>query len=140
MKNGKWLLFAAFVSLAFFACKKGDTGPAGAKGPAGSANVQYSSWNALSLQFSGTDSAYEQKITADSLTQAVLDSGLVLTYLKYTPSSGQSIVVNASSYLQEIFSAGSIQLFSRVDYSGFEYRYIIIPGGVHVERAASGST
>jgi hypothetical protein len=133
MKKIKILIFlVSFFGL--FACKKGDTGPAGAQGATGSANVQYSSWNPLAMQYVSADSSYEQSISAGSLTQAVLDSGVVLTYLKYAPSGGQSVVVNASVYLQEIFSAGAIEIYSGLDYSGFYYRYVIIPGGVKIGR------
>src|SRR5437588_3703553 len=85
-------------SLLFFSCKKGDTGPAGPAGPrgvAGSPNVKYSSWQTLNMTFSTTDSIYEETIKIDSLTKPILDSGVILTYLKYTdPNTGVTQIVN----------------------------------------------
>src|SRR5947209_15618036 len=94
-------------SLLFTACKKGDTGPAGAQGPAGTANVKYSSWNQLSMTDVFADSSYEQTIKADSITQAILDSGVVVTYMKYTdPSTQVTNVVNAENYMDVEYSLG----------------------------------
>ena len=117
-------------SLIFISCKKGDTGPAGAQGPAGTANVKYSSWNELSMSFVFSDSLYEQTIKADSITQGVLDSGVVMTYMKYVNSSNQTTVVNAETYMGVEFNLGKINLYSNYDFSGFSFRYVIIPGGV----------
>ena len=134
------LVFVLMSSIWLSSCKKGDTGPAGAVGPAGSANVQYSTWSSLNMAFSSQDSLYEQTITADSLKQAILDSGVVLTYIKFTdPNTHQISVANAASYMEVILSVGKISLFSTFDFSGFSFRYVIIPGGVRTGRVAPGS-
>jgi hypothetical protein len=130
---------AAFVLLLggilYTGCKKGDTGPAGAQGPKGTANVQYSNWLPLSMHFSTADSLFEQTIKADSLTQGIIDSGLVLTYLKYTdPNTNETTLVNAENYLQETFTPGNIELFAGFDFSGINFRYMLIPGGLKVGR------
>ena len=132
MSRSKLLLVAACVMIAgLYSCSK--TGATGATGPAGTngtANVMYSSWASLTMSFNSTDSAYEQTITADSITQAVLDSGLVLSYIKYTNSSGQIQVENASNYIEEVYGLKSITLYSYTyDFTGTPFRYIIIHGG-----------
>ncbi|MFL5740603.1 MAG: hypothetical protein ACJ75B_10330 [Flavisolibacter sp.] len=140
MKNvSRLFMLLIGCSLVFTACKKGDAGPAGAQGPAGAANVQYSGWKTLAMTFSATNNDYEQTITADSIKQNILDNGVILTYMRFTPASGPAIIVPAGIYLQELFSPGKIQLYADQDYSGFEYRYVLIPGGVKLARLSGTS-
>lgn len=140
MKTKNWFLLILLCSIfTFIACNKEDTDTTTTDAPA-SASVKYSEWATLSMAYASSDSLYEQTIVADSLTQAVLDSGIVLTYLKYETTTGQSIVVNAGLYLQEVFSAGNIQLYAGSDYSGLAYRYIIVSGGLNIGRLVAGST
>src|SRR5450631_636369 len=103
--GGSKLLLAAllFTLAALYSCSKTKTGATGARGAVGTANVMYSSWNALKMTYNSTDTAYEQTITADSITQAVLDSGLVLCYIKYVNSSNQTQVESADTYMEEVF-------------------------------------
>lgn len=141
MKKCNYLLMLVLAFSAFYVgCTKGEQGPAGPKGTTGSANVRYSTWAKLAMTKDPNDSTlFDQTIKADSLTQGILDSGIVLTYLKYQdPNSLQTSVVNASSYMEEDFSVGSIQLYSAFDFSGLYYRYVLIPGGVKVGRLSSG--
>ena len=102
----------------------------GATGATGTANVQYSSWTNLNMTYNTADSMYEQTITADSITQAVLDSGLVLSYIKYTNTAGATQVESASTFMREILGLKSIALYSYYyDFTDVPYRYIIIHGG-----------
>jgi len=141
MHTSKKIFIAlVFIMSALFSCtKKGDTGAAGATG---TANVMYTSWSPLSMTYNSTDSAYEQTITADSITQAVLDSGLVLSYIKYTNSSSQVQVENAGNYMEEVYGLQSINLYSYgYDYTGVSFRYVIIHGGSNITgRLADTST
>src|ERR1700720_2689117 len=93
----RMLVLSLFTLLLFSSCKKGDTGPAGATGAAGaagsagptgatgSANVIYSAWFTPDTYVKDTVfnlyGFYYNKATTD-ITQAVLDSGVVLTYGK----------------------------------------------------------
>ncbi|MFT3935050.1 MAG: hypothetical protein QM726_15595 [Chitinophagaceae bacterium] len=123
------LLLSAIIGLN--SCTK--TGATGATGATGTANVMYSNWANLRMTYNGDDSAYEQTIAADSITQAVLDSGLVLCYIKYTNSSGATQVESASTYMEDVLALNSIQLYSYVyDFTGVPFRYIIIHGGTNV--------
>jgi len=129
-----------FISISFTACEKTETGATGPQGATGTANVQYATWNALDMNFSSSDSAYTQTITADSITQSILDSGVVLTYMKYTdPSTNQTTVLNTAGYMDVFFTAGTINLYSYYDYTGLYFRYVIIPGGVPTGRLAASS-
>lgn len=138
-QKSRFMFFAVLFVVFITACtKKGDTGATGAKG---TANVMYSSWASLKMSYNSTDSAYEQTITADSITQSVLDSGLVLTYIKYTNSAGQSRVESADTYMQTVLGLKSIQLYSYVyDLTGVPFRYIVVQGGTPLGgRLAAGS-
>jgi hypothetical protein len=143
MKNLKLLtVVCSLAILAFASCSKGAAGPkgaTGATGPAGPDSVLHSAW--LTLAMSGatfinsagnTDTAYTDTITASHITQRILDSAVILTYLSITDQNGITNVVNASVYFySEIFAPGNIYLTSiNADYSGFSYRYVIIPGSV----------
>jgi len=138
MRKSKLLLAAMlFMVAGFYSCTK--EGTTGATGATGTANVMYSNWAALRMTYNSTYTEYDQTIQADSITQGILDSGLVLSYLKIE-SGGQSLVVNAGIYMQEILSVGAIDLYSSVDFTGSYYRYIIIPAGVNISgRVASSS-
>jgi len=112
-----------------YSCSK-EAGATGATGATGTANVMHSGWTTLRMSYNSTDSAYEQTLAADSITQAVLDSGVVIGYIEYTNSASQTQVENASSYMEEVFGVGSVHLYSAYyDLTGANYRYIIIPGG-----------
>ena len=135
MRRSNLLLLSVSIVIAgLYSCTKtGATGATGAAGATGTANVMYSSWAALSMSYNSTDSAYEQTIAADSITQAVLDSGLVLSYVKYTNSTGQTQVENASNYVEEVYGLKTITLYSYVfDLTGTPFRYIILHGGTNV--------
>ena len=126
------VLFCVVAGLA--ACNKTSVGATGATG---TANVLYANWNTLAMTYNSTDSAYEQTITADSITQSVLDSGLVLSYIKYTNSAGAQQVENADSYMETVLGLKSIFLYSYLhDFSGVSYRYIVIHGGTAISGRA----
>ena len=140
MQKAKLLpIILLLTTILYLGCKK-ETGPAGPAGATGSANVMYSAWTPLSMRFSTVDSVYEQPITADSISQKVLDNGLILTYLKFIDASTQATqVVNASAYFQEVFTVKKISLFSGINFTGINYRYLIIPGGVKLQKITAGA-
>jgi len=143
MKNLKsFVVLSSLVAIVAMGCSKGTTGPAGPagpKGPAGPDSVVHSAWTALAMTFNTTDSLYEQTITAPAITQRILDSGVIVTYLSIVDNNNVTNVVNASVYfINEIFTPGSIALGSRVDYTGFNYRYVIIPGTIVAGHMVSG--
>jgi hypothetical protein len=122
-------------------CKKGDTGPAG---PAGPDSVQYSAWKALAMTYAGKDSngdsVFTQTIAAAAITSAIVNKGSVIGYLLVEdPLTGDSSVINASLAFQEFVGVGKIDLLSYgTDWTGYDYRYVIIPGKI-VTTGASGS-
>jgi hypothetical protein len=166
----RMLVLSLFTLLLFSSCKKGDTGPigatgaTGAAGPAGptgvtgSANVIYSAWFTPDTYIKDTVfdlyGFYYNKATTD-ITQAVLDSGVVLTYGKldgYTsviwPTAQVSqlpIVVSYKFSLESVTfndtwsalaTAGNlkIQFVDDQNYynsisNAHQFRYIVIPGG-----------
>jgi hypothetical protein len=86
------------------------------------------------MTFNSTDSAYEQAIPAPAITKAVLDSGLILSYLSYVNSAGNSFVFNTSEGLNVTYTVDTIYLVSTNDLSyantGWSYRYVIVHGTV----------
>ena len=142
-----YVLFFA-VMLLVAACSK--TGPAGAsgapgpQGPAGPDSVLHAAWITLQMSFDSVqsstgDSVFSQILPAGSITQQILDSGLVLTYLSYVDSTGSTQEVNAAPYFNpELFQVGSISLTSYiVNWSGASYRYIIVPGWLFVNNCVT---
>ena len=139
---------------------KGDTGVTGAdgatgpQGPAGTANVIYSKWfEDGTLEVPWIDSTYNQDFSpiiieraikyVPDITAGILDSGVVLCYTRhYSIISPQllPLYLDADHLLGFVPQEGSILFYTdnlvTHDATGyypspdFEYRYIIIPGGV----------
>jgi|SRR6185437_14902419 len=136
MRNTKWILIlAASLITGMISCKKGDTGPAGPAGPAGPDSVVYSGWIELTPTYIEVvnDTSFKDTIAAPSITQAILDSGIILSYVNVGTSDAPDVVPVASlNYIFsfEEFTAGNIYLtiFPNYDLSGLPYRYVTIPG------------
>jgi hypothetical protein len=138
MKNLKLLsVLVAFSALAIVSCKKGDTGPKGATGPAGPDSILYSAWIPLNTQFNTTDSLYEQSITASGLTGSILSTGVVESYVGF-PNNGDTAVFNiydpqlqaTNGLFSQLLFVGEIDVYATGDYTGELYRYVLIPGSV----------
>ena len=141
---------------------QGPAGPAGPQGPAGTANVIYSSWATLASlrasypvidttipDFSGT--VKRDIRLSSSITQAILDNGVVLSYWKVGSSVGPVAVPYtfavggvAHSFGQILAVGKIVYYFGRLDgtatavnlTSSGEVRHVIIPGGVAGGRSA----
>jgi len=151
MKNMiRFLFVGAVIGFVMISCSKtGATGPAG---PAGPDSVYSSPW--MNLQFDGSvdngtgDSIYDKLIAAPSITQAILDSGIVLSYIKTTDQAGDIFVKDVSSlpqFFYDDFSVGSIYITSFDTYQGIiPFRYVSIPGklisGSGINRKVKGYT
>lgn len=143
---------------------QGPAGPAGPQGPAGTANVVYSAWinegpwvdtvmNSLAVPPAGN--AKRMIVTAPSLSQAVLDQGVVIAYYRWALSGNNpvpltSTFVNGSNVVELGYRTALNKLvyyfwipanstvpvgFSGLG-SGAQVRYVIIPGGVAGGRSA----
>jgi hypothetical protein len=143
---------------------QGPVGPAGPQGPTGTANVIYSAWinepanwGADTAMSSINGNAKRFIVAAPSLSQAVLDQGVVLSYFR-SPLAG-----NGTIQLPWTFNAGAlgvIQTDSRPALNKIiyffwipanaaaalpapaiggpaQFRYVIIPGGVAGGRGTS---
>lgn len=167
MKTRKILLTTISAIVLLTACRKpekGDTGPAGingstgANGATGSANVIYSDWQ--TSPSASRDTTIDgtclrlRHLNAPSLTQGILDSGLVITYMRisglgpyllpYTSDAGGATnQINAIYKLNTVFlsrhtfgscrftsaSPGTEPVLVNLPQS-LEYRYVIIPGAI----------
>lgn len=134
-------MLSAVLIAGMISCKKGDTGPAGPIGPAGPDSVVYSAWINLAPTYSANDTVFKQTLTASSITQGILDSGVILSYVNLGSSSSYDVVpVGALSYaIQEDFSVGSIFLLSTSDFTNLPYRYVTIPGSKIAGNKTTGS-
>jgi hypothetical protein len=95
-------------------------------------SVLYSAWITLAqTPTDAGDTIYTQTISASGITQAVIDKGLVLTYIQ-DPNTGT--IYNSSDGIVGLypgFAVGKINLVSYyVTYTGFKFRYVIIPGKI----------
>jgi hypothetical protein len=164
MKKFKLITVLLALSILAFNCSKGPVGPQGSTGPQGpvgpagpigTANVIYSAWF---LTGTGWDSiahasSYGAKATFDqvasSITQTIIDSGVVLAYMKGDPTTGLAnevfplpysvgvgfnftdlwdFVLNAPGNIRFLYKSDSpwtLAILGRISF-----RYIIIPGGV----------
>ena len=142
MKNLKLIsILCSVVAIAALSCSKGSTGPQGPQGPAGPDSVIYSNWVSLNTPYNTTDSAYEETISASSITQGILNSGLIISYFDIPDNNGNDQVFTTSSVglvVSETYSVGQVFLFSSVDLTGIMYRYVIVPGSVQAGNVVSG--
>jgi hypothetical protein len=142
MKNFRSLLIAAAILMTgIISCSKGSTGPAGPAGPAGPDSVTYSAWTPLALTYVPADTLFEQSIAAPSITKAILDSGIVLSYVNLEEQNGTYHVIPTSALtgggIFEDFGVGQINIQSVQDYSTLPYRYVTIPGSLKTGNSAS---
>ena len=73
---------------------------------------------------------------AASITKTLLANSTIIGYLQVAdPLSGDTSIVNAALAMEEFYYVGNISLLSGADYSGFPYRYVIVPGNVQVTNA-----
>jgi len=135
---------------------QGPAGAAGAAGPAGSANVIYSAWfltgsagwdtvtNAANY---GAYATYDKAVAG--VTQAIIDNGIVLAYMKGDPTTGLTDDVFPLPYTIGpgfgfsdhwdfvLNTVGNIRFLYKSDFpwtptelGGISFRYVIVPGGV----------
>jgi hypothetical protein len=156
-----FLCMPALALVVFIGCEgpegpQGDQGPQGEQGiqgiqgeqgDPGTANVIYSDW--ATLDGSWRDSTIfganfkVNHLNAPSLTQDIMDNGVVLCYVKYLTHIVALPYTNNTYTLGFHIDLGRI-VFStlKTDYTGgvvlssnMNFRYVLIPGGV----AASGT-
>jgi len=135
----------------------GPAGPTGPQGPVGSANVIYSAWyTTVSGDWTTTNAAtlYNANFiytrAAASLSQAILDQGVVLNYAKNITVGAATIVpdvvqlpytenwnsqvygafskLNSIVYTYESRNGGPARPVTQLN--GIQLRYVIIPGAV----------
>jgi hypothetical protein len=138
MKNFRSLVAVAVILvIGLISCSKGSTGPAGPAGPAGAAgpdSVTYSSWIPLQFAYDAADTVFTDTLIAPSITKAILDSGVILSYVNAQGSDGIYHIIPTGSLntlnIFEDFSIGKINIVSYNDYSTLPYRYVTIPGSL----------
>ncbi|TAK55573.1 MAG: hypothetical protein EPO24_12005 [Bacteroidetes bacterium] len=126
----------------FTGCKgdKGDPGIAGLQDEVGTANVFYSHWFSPSA-WQGYDTNWYFDTVATGITQAIIDSGVVLAFMKMEGDSVEVRPLPATPTAEFIFlvnyvipTVGKIRftLVTNTDLMlslNTKFRYVIIPGG-----------
>jgi hypothetical protein len=115
----------------------GPQGPAGATGPAGTANVIYSAWSLPT--FTASSTFFVAQPAAPGITQAIMDRGVVLAYMSNgtgTATSGFNVWTlpytrpGDATLIYHQYVVGTIVYIASANLTGFQFRYVIIPGGV----------
>ncbi len=81
MRNTKKIILLFAVVFAFASCKKGDTGPAGANGTNGNANVTNSTFTVATSSWVLTGNEYDATLNVPSINQSIIDKGAVNIYV-----------------------------------------------------------
>ena len=93
-----------------------------------------------------SDTSYSETLTATAITQDVLNSAVVVGYIRFLDAYGDTTILNASAAMTESFIVGNIELFSGApypsnssgsDFSGYDYRYVIIPAKIAINSVSS---
>jgi len=159
MKKMSWgsiTILVLSVSVALAACSKAKDGKDGATGPAGTANVTYSAWQDVTFALNANQTAYVGVITAPKVVDSIVNKGEVKVYINVNPttSPAASPLPYSVNYFTNdttslvftvypVITVGKISLYANGDFSTttqngskyFQYRYIIIPGGVPARSA-----
>jgi hypothetical protein len=132
----------------------GTTGSTGPTGPAGTANVIYSNW--LNVKFQGTDSTgWLGQITATQLVDSIINKGDVKVYFNAGSDSADNQLVFplpitdiliTGAIINPYYESQLIHLVSTADVSSdslrgyhyFQYRYVLIPGGINAGGRING--
>ena len=136
----------------------GPAGPTGPQGPVGSANVIYSAWVTEPATWTDSVMASQNNIhvrsfiaPAPSLSQAILDQGIILAYGRLAPTDAPTplpyffntttttfISINFKPALNKVayyfYIPNSVSQTTAVAFTGIsgtaQFRYVIIPGAV----------
>lgn len=84
-------LLGVVAAIGLYSCSKGPSGATGPQGPAGPDSVYHSAW--INADFIGGldqygDSEYVMAVQAPNITQGILDSGLVISYISSLDANG----------------------------------------------------
>jgi hypothetical protein len=125
----------------------GPAGPAGPKGDTGVANIIYSDWLTVTFAPNSDSSQWSAVIAAPKLSNVILTTGDVKVYVNANSATAPVILplpyFDGFSILNDAFELQKIDLISTDDFSTYtdtgvkfqQYRYILVPGGVHARSA-----
>ncbi len=137
-KANKLFTAIAVISLALTTscAKKGDTGPAGAQGPAGNANVISSTITVNGTNWSLSGSEWDYSYTTSSMTQNNVDKAAVMCYLSVGSGNWAALPFTVTDReFAFVYSLNSIS-FAVLSASGstgisnpgtLVFKYVIIP-------------
>lgn len=142
----------------------GPQGPAGPQGPVGQTNVTYSAWfvTGTGWTITGTDdylATFLYDKAAPGITQAIIDNGIVLGFMKGDPNitgapvtqtfplpnsvghsfgfiDTYSFVLDTPGNLRFLYFT-TFPFFDETDLAAISFRYVIIPGSIAGGRMAN---
>lgn len=155
----KLYFFVLLAGTIFISCSKAKDGKDGEPGPAGTANVIYSSWFVTGsgwVESTDATTPYHGEIfyfskAVPGVTQAIIDNGVVLSYIKGEPlldgtPAGTSVfqlpyTIGMGYDFLDVYdfalTPGNIRYLYKsddpweaADLAAISFRYVIIPGGV----------
>lgn len=145
----------------------GPTGPTGPQGPAGTANVIYSAWTTEPANWGADTSMLSLNggnakrfiVAAPSLSQSILDQGVILCYFRGGVTSNNPVALSyniplptaAPNNMETVDYRASLNKMTYIFYilnntsapitftninSGGQFRYVLIPGVVSGGKSA----
>ncbi|TAL60146.1 MAG: hypothetical protein EPN88_16345, partial [Bacteroidetes bacterium] len=128
MKNNLLFGVITVITLVFSSCTKdGATGPAGANGTNGNANVVSSVTVPLNNWITGIDDgikySYEDSISWTGITQAIKDKGFVMIYtreagdIEWVALPYSSADTSSSFAFNYLIEVGAVE----IEYSGYDH-------------------
>ncbi|MFL5743056.1 MAG: hypothetical protein ACJ751_00210 [Niastella sp.] len=124
----------------------GATGATGSKGDAGTANVLYSDWLDLGFSQDQGSGVFFTQISEAKLTDDFLSKGEIKVYINLGTAAEKVVLalpfISGTTQITPLYAPGLIELDATVNAStatnqstgakSRQYRYVLIPGGVHV--------
>ena len=103
------LLFGIMTTVTFLGCKKepGPKGPKGDTGPKGNANVVSQTVTVSNWTYDGVNLCYSATIIDNSITQNIIDGGLIMVYIYQNNSNiALPVTIYPTSAYSETYSYG----------------------------------
>ena len=135
----------------------GANGPTGSTGKTGSANFIYSAW--MDVTFNAVDTFFEATIAAPKIVDSIIEKGEVKVYWNINSSTTPAIVSlpyadrglifgaadlvvfpiipSGTIFLESNYNVGTRPSTADPNVKVWQYRYIIIPGGVSARSAVN---
>tara|TARA_R110000782_G_scaffold237188_1_gene323453 strand:- start:185201 stop:185656 length:456 start_codon:yes stop_codon:yes gene_type:complete len=114
IKRTVLLTLIASVSLLFSCAKDGEDGLPGPAGPAGNANVKSQTFDVYWSSSSFVD------LYATIVTQSIVNSGSVMTYIQESPGTWIALPINTNYNIVYSYSVNNVRVYVSPQPSGYD--------------------